>query len=371
MPKSRQHRDFGIALRELRTTRGLSLKQVAAASRGIAVDTAGRISHPYLSQLEAGRARSVSLPKLLTLAGLYGVDVRDLLTEAAPAQRDRLRSELETWRAEGREIPTPIDRCVPPDKRKSVEQRLDKLLARQARSVGIPLEWEDAARSMSRWFVFSAASPAYPDRSGVDDLRLFWAGHLDFADRVRAQASANARTPWHDIVDRFESWLLYECGAVEELIGPVSSWTLDFATHLTACHFSERGDEQKYGFDGVPRTLVQGVRAYQLAHRLAIAAPSSIPSLSAPPDLRDAPRQYISDVVYPEPPRHEPCPAPPVPLVINTIHELAKRVSALIADARPEPSTLDAVVIFLERAGLGSPLPLQRSGSTPPKRRRQ
>lgn len=56
-------------LRELRTERGLRLKDIA--------ETAG-ISVPYLSDLERGRTNP-SLETLQTLAGAYGITVHDLL----------------------------------------------------------------------------------------------------------------------------------------------------------------------------------------------------------------------------------------------------------------------------------------------------
>ena len=56
-------------LRELRSERGLRLKDIA--------ETAG-ISVPYLSDLERGRTNP-SLDTLQTLAGAYSISVHDLL----------------------------------------------------------------------------------------------------------------------------------------------------------------------------------------------------------------------------------------------------------------------------------------------------
>lgn len=66
---------FNLYLRKLRTDRGWSLRDVERL-------TEGRISNPYLAQLEGGKFENPSLTKLHQLSAVYAVDFNDLCHRA-------------------------------------------------------------------------------------------------------------------------------------------------------------------------------------------------------------------------------------------------------------------------------------------------
>lgn len=72
---------LGSTLRELRHARGLTLVQVA---------TAAGLSHPFLSQLEHGRARP-SMASLFRIAEALGTTQQALLAAAAPDREGSVR----------------------------------------------------------------------------------------------------------------------------------------------------------------------------------------------------------------------------------------------------------------------------------------
>lgn len=67
--------DLPTLLRTLRSSRGLTLRDVERI-------TEGRISNPYLCQLERGQIKRPSAHALLQLAAAYAVDVADLIQAA-------------------------------------------------------------------------------------------------------------------------------------------------------------------------------------------------------------------------------------------------------------------------------------------------
>ena len=73
---------FGSYLKQVRKSRGLSLKQV---------ETAAAVSNAYISQIETGRRRPPHPDILKKLAKVYDVPVRDLLIKAGYLDDDSER----------------------------------------------------------------------------------------------------------------------------------------------------------------------------------------------------------------------------------------------------------------------------------------
>jgi transcriptional regulator with XRE-family HTH domain len=66
---------LGAHLARLRKATGLSIQQVQQAS-------GGEVSHPYVCQLETGKAKNPSPKKLRALAEVYGTSFEDLMRQA-------------------------------------------------------------------------------------------------------------------------------------------------------------------------------------------------------------------------------------------------------------------------------------------------
>ena len=73
-------------LQKLRTTRKLSMSQVARMSEK-AADRRGRITQGYISRLESGKETNPSLMKLITLCAIYKIQPNELFVKAARKTR--------------------------------------------------------------------------------------------------------------------------------------------------------------------------------------------------------------------------------------------------------------------------------------------
>lgn len=342
---------FGQRLRDLRHQRGLTLKQVVAASREIANDSAGYISHPYLSQLERNIVRRISLPKLITLSTLYGVHAADLAKDAAPGEDRRLLAELTESRKQGRFIPDPLISYRPPSVRDPVDQQVDVLLADRAQKVSIPLKYESIARILGRDLMLRAAVPAYLQGRGSASLRLFWAGHEDLISRIHQRPAQLKSTNWFDTVEEFLAWLLYDHTDPARLFIPVARWSFDFESLLAACHFTDPDAERRFGFDGVPWRLLSGVSWRMLAMQLAADAPARLhPFLPPAPRLLDAAGDYIKDLIAPERIIADPLEPPPATVAVSAAFDLAQELPELLGPPSADQTIQRAAIAFLRAA---------------------
>ncbi len=302
MSAKRDYLRFGQRLRELRAARSFTLKDVAEASREVTTDRSGRISHPYLSQLESGRPTAVSLPKLETLAALYGVRVEQIISEAPERLRKSLTAEMTRWRREGRPVPLPVFRL--PKLTREIDRHVDEILAPLTRSARVPLHDEIWARRAIRDVIVLSAAPPFLDSNAQRILPAFWdlCGH-----RFDARDFPDTQTwLWYHVIDEFAQWLLYDHRGADELLSVVSSWTIDFGetpssydAALVSCSFNDPEHQRRYGYQRVPRVAVSAVRWRQTAWILYRHNPPKPLSPSPPPEPIDGIRQYFCRVVAP------------------------------------------------------------------------
>jgi transcriptional regulator with XRE-family HTH domain len=299
----RTHRPFGQALRSLRKARGYTLRQVAEATADLAarprsgLEESGRVSDTYLAQLETGRAFNVTLPKLLTLAAVYGVRPEDLIEKAPNPLRAERLSELERWRAASRAILAPLKRL--PATERLIQQKFDEAVRCRARHVNIPLDDEPRARRQIRRLLTYASLPAFLQHS-PETASAYWTQRRDALAPVlvKAEDAFEAEwdsSKWAEIVAGFCDWATYDSEVLSQACQSISWWSFDFSRATTTCHFWQADSDQAFGFDDVVLDVVEGVRKRQLA-RLLAGAPG-VAGLPAPPNPLQAARDYIAYLV--------------------------------------------------------------------------
>lgn len=354
MTRSGDFRAFGAYLREARKGRGLTLKEVAAASWEIARDPAGRISHPHLSQIENGKPIAIAPAKVLTLAAIYLRLPSEIADHAPEPVRSTLREGLSRWVCEGRPQP-PFVRYLPRVVRQ-IEAEIDGLLEPLARSVRVPLGDEHTARWRIREGLVPAALPAFLHADTKRKAVEFW--------QTDASEEAYGRVPgtwwWHVAVTEYTNWLLYDRRAARELLSPIESWTIDFdsgnkdseGTELLSCSF--QGDElnRLYGFEKTPLALVRAVRWRQAARLLHSAGlPKRLRGVDEPPEPIDGLLDYVARLVSPV--LTEPITRPGVPPgeLVAALLDLRNLVPALKATPRtPDRTKQRAIASLLNRA---------------------
>jgi transcriptional regulator with XRE-family HTH domain len=164
---------FGLFLRKLRLAKGLSARSVAQMSRGVHRMHGTPISQGYLSLLENGRPTTISLGKLMTLAGIYGASIQEFFSAAPPELRAKLHAEYHRW---GEERNVLLDRAPFVDQvRRQLDARLDALFAARARPpVDVPAENPDGARAGLRGVLKVSALPALLCSAGQALPCRFW-----------------------------------------------------------------------------------------------------------------------------------------------------------------------------------------------------
>jgi len=365
---------FGAYLRELRQKRSLSLRDVSRLTREVSGDFSGRISHDYISKIEKGRpVVTPALPKLLSLAAVYGVNPDDLLLVLPEPLRSRRRAEFARWLADGHALPDPLVRV--PQRRDRTDAELDVLFAKRSRGFAPDWQWKEACEREARGFLPFAVLPPFVE-SSLGLLDDFWRIHArkDWPRSWVSDGGALALvplSPWLKITDLFVSWAVRETEAIVSALGLVSWWTLDFTTSAAACHFAAPDSEAKYAFDGIPPTIVAAVRRWQLARFLSEhGAPANVPP---PPQPVEGAREFLHYLLQPRPflPDAGPDAPPPAPVIYTSLSRILSAVPALrAADDQVNSGFVAAVASLLNRAA-HTPQPGTRRppASKPPAKR--
>ena len=337
------HKEFGQALRDFRKKRGLTLTAVASASREIATDSAGRISQPYLSQLERGTARGVTYPKLWTLAALYLVRSEDILAKAPARLRRSLQRQLDDWW--GKNQPAPLSARRLPSEMRPIDEQFDKALERVALDVTIPLHQADHTKAAIRDAIVPDLVIAYLHGTSRTELSAFWAGSLP-AHEYNPHQSPGAY--WFKLVEEFTGWLIYD-----QRKAPESAALLLYFRYvreekpgpgaLIACGFLHRKLNRLYGHELVPASVVRALRWRQAASLLNARRPKSA-KFPRPPSILDCIPDYICTIAGCGPSFIWDPPGKPAD-VLATVSELTARLPAL----RGGTSLWDAKVISTVR----------------------
>jgi transcriptional regulator with XRE-family HTH domain len=361
---------FGKYLRALRESRSLSLRQVARLATRVAKDSAGRVSHSYVSQVEGGLPVAITLAKLLSLAAVYNMGILDIIAHLPGAARADRARELIQWQADQRGMPEPIARL--PGKRQRSDNELDELFAARAHGFTVDWQWKMECEREARGFLPFAVLLPLTERS-AELIRRFWAVHQAPIPTASYSAVGGAlglvaESPWNGITDSYVAWASRETEAITEAVGAVSWWTLDFKTSGASCHFADPAVDARYGFDQVPPGVVIAVRRWQLARLLSAGgAPAGLPPLPRP---IDGARQFVQYLLRPRPfdPEHAPEPLSAA-VVCTSLAKLAELAPALCAKSDDlNLPLLEAVASLINRAA--GPIDSAETPLTRPFRRR-
>lgn len=325
-------------LRELRQRHGLTLREVAAASEAPPFDSAGRVSQPYLAQLEGGRAARPSLTKLLTLAALYRVAPVTLISAADNAEQ--LRAQYAKWTKlpRGTIYPTPLFFLRGAD-RARLDAEFDRTLASKAPGVAVPLNAHESALVRLRQVATAAALLPYLTTANrglfPQFLELFAAPSM--ATKPSAQNPAVEIDGWRVMAEQFVNWIFYQQNAAPALAALIQEFHYDFSSQLAACTFADPELNAAFAFAAVPADLLCDLRHCQLAQLLKRDAPADTPPAPAP---LEAVRTFLHSLSDPrlryhcEPPLHR--------YVVSLYAHLAAHVPALAPMAEP-PGAAGAV----------------------------
>jgi len=348
---------FGAYLRALREARSLSLRDVAEYARARAVESAGRVSPTYLSQLENGSPVAISLPKLLSLAAVCNVSAEAIISQLPEPFLSQRLADLEAWQADGRPMPEPL--VGVPQRHERTDAQLDELFAKRARGFIVHWEWKTSAEREARSFLPYAILPPVLEASpGL--ANDFWKLHppIDKASIGEAWTAGRLgalamrpHSPWAGIADTFVLWATRATDAIVAAVRLVAWWNLDFTTSGASCHFTAPEIDARYGFDAVPPGIVIAVRRWQLARFLSEhGAP---PAWSPPPAALDGARAFVEYLLWPQPFLPDNAPDEPVsPAVIcSSLAALLDSVPRLQNAKTPANLALvEAVASLLNRA---------------------
>lgn len=347
--------EFGAYITTLRKSHALSLRQVSRHTSSLAKDSAGQLSNAYLSQLEGGLLVPISLPKLLSLAAVYGTDAASIIAKLPEPLRSERLAQLQEWIAQARPIPVPPDRYD--RKTDRTDDQLDDLYAERSRGFRPDYQWKHECEREVRAFLPFAALPPFLE-SLLGFLDEFWRLHVrkDWprswgAAGTPAALSLAPLSPWLKITDVFVAWAVRETEAIVSAVGLLSWWTLDFNTSGASCHFAAPALEARFGFDGVPPSVVIAVRRWQLAQLLSRhGAPDNLPP---PPQPTEGVRDFLRYLLAPRPflPDASPDAPPPAAAVCTSLSRLVSAVPALrAADDQVNAELVASVASFLNRA---------------------
>jgi transcriptional regulator with XRE-family HTH domain len=270
--------EFGRALRALRAKRGLTLSQVASLTKSMARDSAGRISQPYLSQLELGKAKGITAAKIGTLARIYGVP-SDELVHMAPLDL-QVAFSFESC------SDVRVDERVAPAVSHQIDEQIEDALAMIDNSATIPLSSRKSAMREIRNAVLSTALCAFAERD-TKSSGDFWRS-LDL-DPIGALDSSGIG--WRGIAEQYRDWVLYESLRWREVVSSISFWTFTFVNPqmeraiggLVACRLRPEALDIRYGHQLVPDVVLRAVRWRQLANLLFASRPAGVGKLLKPP----------------------------------------------------------------------------------------
>jgi transcriptional regulator with XRE-family HTH domain len=341
------YKTFGQFLRKLRTGRGLSVKEAAALSAKVALDSAGRFSQPYLSQLECGRQIAVSLPKLASIAAVLAVPIEGLVRRMPAQQRTRLNRLLTEARAAHRRFPEPLRRL--PHAVTQLDHQLDSLIEKTARRVSLPLGFEGLARQAIREGLCWSAVLPFLDRlpKRTDAIRRFWASGAALSKielRLGADFPELGDSAWQRVARQFLDWLVYDEGAGPEMVDAIQHWTIDLSragiylyAGLLTCRFLDDREDAQFGLHDVPINALGAVRARQVAVAIHGAAPADDPRRSPPSPIERAAVDCLAALFDPTAALSV---SPPVDSarLAAALRQLCQGVPLLSRPAAPEPA---------------------------------
>jgi transcriptional regulator with XRE-family HTH domain len=332
---------FGKALRRMRREAGLTLRRVAALSRRFTDDPSGRISDGYLSSLEHGRPARVSLSKLITLAAIYAVPLRQLVDAAPPPLHDRLDSELRA-QTTGDRMTRPDTRGLYLAPRGQIDEHLHALIVTKADSVAIPINAEWRAREVIHDTIIRASCiPAYLDKVPVERTAFYRRWPEPF-EALAARSIRRIDVLWHQAVDTLCSYLLYEKRLGEPIVGTLARWSIDFENEVASCSFTQADTNERFGYDGIPLVVVRAAGNAQIASFLA----GGLTGVESPePPLRTAVRKYLLRLTEPVDSIGDRA----LPDIAGAI-AAAQDLSRQLPDLKPGPHSYDAA---MHRAVLG------------------
>ncbi len=286
---------FGQILRSHRKERGLTLRRVAALSQQAALDSAGAISNSYLSAVEHGRATALSLPKLLTLAKVYGADVSNLINQAPLELRTCLTVEFSRWKAAGRPVPkagAPIA-----DHSDEVGQRLDVLLFGKSRSANIALHEEEHCKHIIRRVMQLSATVPFLCGEGGRCLQEFWMkGRLPVPPGAEVDPVGSGF--WPGLTMQLIGWLFHRQDFGETIYSAIDWWTMDILKGTASCHFQSDQEENLFGYTDAPYPLLREIRELQVRWLLRLRKPRGVgPKLQYMNSVLHAAKGYIEFLI--------------------------------------------------------------------------
>lgn len=299
---SKTFKSFGAYLRAARERRELKLTEAAHLSQfsDISPGPQGRISYSHLSQIEHGRPVRLPLQKVLSLASIYAVPVEEIIDQAPPDLRSKLRQSLHEWRKRYEFEPGPLE-YLPRD----VERQDYDIVAHLeyiAEDVRVPLDLEWDFPRIARENLIAAALPPFV-RGRFELVTEYWTAARK--PRERKPYWESPEEEWHSLALDFCHWLLYGRKLGPSIAATISWWTIDFGddTELCPlwCTFKDTEADRLYGIDGAPLSLVRGVRWRQVAALLSTQMPAQR-ALCDPPDPANALLDYTLLLIDPQAP---------------------------------------------------------------------
>lgn len=359
---------FGAHLKDLRTRRLLTLRQVSELSDQVAVDQVGRFSHAYLSQLESGKRTALALEKVLSLAAIYVQPPQKIIEQAPAALRDKLVVQLGKYLAAGGELPHPLREL--PWVRREVSLLMESILRSQARNVTAPLGWEkDGLATILDVVSLVTATPflaSHEDHEAlVDDFRDYYSGDLWLVLNRIAHQPQHASREWKLLATDFRDWLAYERKYGELLIRMLDYWSIDFVSHRDAdcpltCEFPDGNVNADYGFRCVPIGAVRPVAWRLLARWLYQNGITEERRNVSPPNMREAAIDIVANLIDPTSPG-------PAFEVATRADYVADALAVLVNDVayfsrKPQPAVARRMWAVREFLDLHTPLADDRAG---------
>ena len=334
--KARQYSpSLGQRLRELRECAGLTLQQVADATREVSADPAAHVSQSYLTQIETRRRESLSLPKIVSLAAVLETTA-DELVELVPAKRrQRLREGLVALRqSQRRGSRNPLDRYA----RRAVNLQFRTAVELLAKDVNVPLAMASLATDIALEFLLDVLAAAFVDTKPGERALKDFAKSLSFGEK-----ELWSHEVWQDSVRRFGRQLLLD-GQTPQLVELLRYWSCRFETKQASCMFADPDLQRRHGFHLVPYPAAVGVSRARIA--CALYRRGKVPDDVEPPEppAVAGARAYIEWYVEEDPRR-------PVGPLIAAISEVAQRVPSLLPARQQRPKdALEPLADYLGRA---------------------
>jgi transcriptional regulator with XRE-family HTH domain len=343
---------LGAFLRQLRVEHGLTLRAVADASRRIPREQGAPISHPYLSILESGRPVDVSIGKLLSLAAVYQVSVRELVLRTPEPLHAKLRDDLHAWYADRDVILDPPR--APPSALEPARERVTCALESRARSVRLPLGEERSWRKLIPLLMLRSAMPVLLEEFGARlPQRLGPVAVRRITAAVRSEPDADRL--WTGlIIPALDQALFRRDDIPALLVAAIDWWSLDCTDATATCHFAAPDHDARFGYERAPLGLAMNLRSLQAAHVLRAALPRLFARCAPPPGLDTVFAPYLAGLFVKRPPNQTPPGSVNViPFIVGLARDLAEESSALAAaGAAEKPAVRAGVVAILKQSGI-------------------